>query len=102
MSDTTAYTVHADVVPDDAPPGLWADTAAKLLRMAAADVRRLTAERDSLLVALANCANDLEASVDAEYHGTLGYPSQRRRYERDMEPVRAARKLLVVHQQDRP
>lgn len=41
MSDTTAYRVHAAVVPQDAPPGLWVDTAAKLLSVAAGEIDQL-------------------------------------------------------------
>jgi len=57
-------------------------------------VEHLTAENAKLRTALIDCANDLEASVDAEYRGTLDYPSQRRKYDRDMEPVKRAREAL--------
>ena len=36
----------------------------------------------------------VEAIVNAEYRGTLDYPSQKRKYDRDMGPVLRARKLL--------
>ena len=48
-----------------------------------------------------DCADDLEASVNAEYRmfrfnegGTLNYPSQKRKYDQDMESVNRARNLL--------
>lgn len=31
------------------------------------------------------CAQDLKVSIDAEYAGSLDYPSQQRRYKRDVE-----------------
>ena len=49
---------------------------------------------EQLRSALRACADDLEASVNAEYRGTLDYPSQKRKYDRDMEPVNRARNLL--------
>ena len=49
---------------------------------------------ERLRAALRACADDLEASVNAEYHGTLDYPSQKRKWERDLEPVKRARELL--------
>lgn len=49
---------------------------------------------ERLRAALKGCADDLEASVNAEYRGTLDYPSQRRKYDRDMGPVIRARHLL--------
>lgn len=62
------------------------------------DCGRLSAEIERLRAALTECADDLEASVKAEYQGTLDYPSQRRKFERDMEPVRKARALLGADQ----
>ena len=58
---------------------------------------RAEAKVKLLSVALKECADDLEASVNAEYHGTLDYPSQRRKWERDLQPVAAARKLLETN-----
>lgn len=46
---------------------------------------------------VAELADELEASVNAEYGGRLledMRPDERRRYDRDMEPVRRARELL--------
>lgn len=51
-------------------------------------------EIDRLRAALKECADDLEASVNAEYRDTLDYPSQKLKYDRDMQPVMSARKLL--------
>ena len=49
-----------------------------------------------LRAALKACADDLEAEVCARYAGTQDlYPSERRRFERDMEAVTAARQLLA-------
>jgi|HubBroStandDraft_4_1064222.scaffolds.fasta_scaffold94879_3 hypothetical protein len=56
----------------------------------------LEAQIRELKDALIECANDLEASVKAEYEGTLDYPSQYRKFERDMEPVVKARRLLGI------
>jgi hypothetical protein len=40
--DTICFRVHAGTVRDDAPAGLWEDTAAKLLLLAAAEIEELT------------------------------------------------------------
>lgn len=47
-----------------------------------------------LRAALKVCADDLEEFVEAHYEKTKGYPSEMRRYERDIAPVKAARELL--------
>lgn len=44
--------------------------------------------------ALKECADGLEEYVEAYYAKTKEYPSELRRYERDIEPVLEARKLL--------
>ena len=49
---------------------------------------------EQLRAALKDCADDLESYVTNEYAGTLHYPSQKRRFDRDMKPVREARALL--------
>lgn len=59
-----------------------------------AGANELLAENERLRAALLDCATDLQASVTAEYAGTLDYPVMRRKYERDMEPVNRARELL--------
>ena len=57
-----------------------------------ADSRNEEIER--LRAALRECADDLEAYINAHYGKTLDWPSQQRRYDRDMIPVVEARKLL--------
>jgi hypothetical protein len=53
-------------------------------------------EATRLREALKACADDLEAEVCARYAGTQDlYPSERRRFDRDMEAVTAARQLLA-------
>lgn len=47
-----------------------------------------------LVEALRECADDLEASVEAYYANTKQYASEQRRYERDIEPVIKARAAL--------
>lgn len=59
----------------------------------------LLAENALLRTALLDCATDLQASVAAEYADTLHYPVMRRKYERDMEPVARAMKLLGINEQ---
>jgi hypothetical protein len=52
-------------------------------------------EIEQLRAALKECADDLESELNGHYQGTLDYPSQQRRFERDMAPITAARKLLA-------
>jgi hypothetical protein len=47
-----------------------------------------------LRAALKKCADDLEIMFRSAYRDTLDYPSMNRRFDRDMKPVVAARKLL--------
>jgi hypothetical protein len=64
--------------------------------MTADEIERLRAERDQLREALQDCANDLKAELRDRYAGTQDiYPSERRRFDRDMEAVTAARQLLA-------
>jgi hypothetical protein len=58
--------------------------------------RSVKAEIERLRAALKECANDLESELNGHYQGTLDYPSQQCKFERDMEPVVAARKLLAA------
>ena len=53
-------------------------------------------ENKKLRAALRDCADDLAAELEARYHRTLDYPSQKRKYDRDMAPVLTARALLGV------
>lgn len=48
--------------------------------------------------ALRNCADELEAEVKAHYTD-LSYPSEKRRYERDMQSIHAARHTLAKYSQ---
>lgn len=41
-----------------------------------------------------DCAEDLAAELEAKYGKTRDYPSEQRRYERDMESVNAVRAAL--------
>lgn len=47
-----------------------------------------------LRLALKDCADDLEAEIEARYANTKDHPAMKRRYDRDMETVRRARLLL--------
>jgi hypothetical protein len=48
-----------------------------------------------LRVAVKELADELEAEIRARYpETTLAYPSEKRRHDRDMEPVHRARELL--------
>lgn len=51
-------------------------------------------EIERLRTLLKECADDLEAELNARYDKTLDYPSQRLKYDRDMTPVREARSAL--------
>jgi hypothetical protein len=45
---------------------------------------------------LSECADDLEAEIKDRYAGTQGiYPDERRRFDRDMEPVHRARAAII-------
>jgi hypothetical protein len=46
--------------------------------------------------ALEECMEDLSALVERVYVGSKHYPSEQRRYERDMEPVQRAREALAA------
>ena len=45
--------------------------------------------------ALKECADDLAERIAADYKSTTGYPTQRHRYNRDMEIVHYARAILT-------
>lgn len=56
-----------------------------------ADAARIRALESALL----ECADDLEARIDAEYTiAMMAYPHNQQRYAREMEPVKAARTAL--------
>lgn len=83
---------------------------AKELRRSAGELERLTemiaslqaivekqrSDDDALRAALKECADELEAQIEALYPQADRdtYPTYQRRYDRDIEPVRMARKLL--------
>lgn len=56
---------------------------------------RLMAAAPDLYEALQECADSLADDLKAQYAGKLAYPSERRRYERDMAPVNKARAALA-------
>jgi len=73
----------------------------------AIEIGRLNAkiESDAKVIAalretLKDCADDLEAEVEARYsHGIKEHPAMAPKYERDMEPVIKARKILATNEQ---
>lgn len=81
-----------DIVERLLSPEVFIDTGgmnSPVAREAADEIERLRA-------ALQDCADDLEAELRARYAGTQDiYPSERRRFDRDMEAVTAARQLLA-------
>jgi hypothetical protein len=55
---------------------------------------KLRAEIERLREALRECADELEVVVEDRYKDTKDYPSEKRRYDRDIAPVLRARDLL--------
>lgn len=79
------------------PAGSWRmnrDLEACELRHYQAEHDKMTAQVEALSKVLAECADDLEAGVGEKYDGSLGIPSLKLKYERDMEPVIRARAAL--------
>lgn len=58
------------------------------------ELHRRNAYIVQLEAALKECADDLESELNGRFMGTLDYPSQRHRYERDMASAVKARRLL--------
>lgn len=60
-----------------------------------AEIERLRAENEKLRAALKECAQDLEAEINARYQidGKV-HPAEQRKYDRDMSTVRAAAAAL--------
>jgi len=56
----------------------------------------LNRELDTAKQLLRECADDLACYIEHEYAATHEYPSQKRRYERDMELPRQAYKFLGI------
>jgi hypothetical protein len=52
---------------------------------------------DDMAKALEGLADDLADELVAKYGTHLQYKTEMQRYERDMKPVRAARRLLAIH-----
>jgi len=100
-SDRDIILCHVDavmrMVADEPPPpdlaALYTLTDANL--KVVEENKRLTDVAADMVESLEQCAADLEASVNAEYAGTLDYPSQARKHERDLEPVRKARAAIA-------
>jgi uncharacterized protein YoxC len=59
-----------------------------------ADIDTKHAEIERLKALVKELADELDVLVEARYSGTKGYPSELRRYERDIEPVKRARAAL--------
>jgi hypothetical protein len=60
------------------------------------EITRLRAINADLLAVLQECADDLAELIESEYGNTQDvYPSQRRRYERDIAPVLKARAAIA-------
>lgn len=55
----------------------------------------LSAKLAVCVEALRECAEDLGQYVESHYEKTKDYPSELRRYERDIEPVKKARAVLA-------
>lgn len=60
-----------------------------------ADAARLIAAAPELLEALKDCANDLADMIKHHYRDTLDYPSQKQKYDADMQPVESARAAIA-------
>lgn len=65
----------------------WLVQAANLI----SSMRSIIAEKDA---ALKDCADDLEAEIRSRYAHSLDYPSERTKYERDMQTVYRARSAI--------
>jgi hypothetical protein len=84
--DTWGYS-QTEIAPKS-KPDLQADLDATISALRAA----LATARE----ALKECADDLESEVEAHYPRPNPYPMEKRRYDRDMEPVRHARSALAA------
>lgn len=69
---------------------------AHLLATARAEIARLQAKNERLRALLKDCADDLAGEVESRYQGIKDHPAMTPRYERDMEPVIAARAALAL------
>ncbi len=82
--------LHAEVERMNRVCDSYADENQRLFDRAEA----LAQENARLRELLTECANDLEAEVESRYVRTKDHPAMALRYERDMEPVIAARALI--------
>lgn len=73
-------------------------TSAKVLDGLGGYARLMVESRDAEIVqlrtALKDCADELADQIEGHYAATKDHPAMKRRYDRDMQPVIAARKLL--------
>ncbi len=72
---------------------------AEILMTIKTEIESLYALNAELLACLQECADELAAEVEYHYKGTKDYPSEQRRYERDMGPVVKARAALAKTKQ---
>ena len=72
------------------PRAVLSGTVSRLLDVLKQQADEIAALRECLR----ECADDLASSLIDQYGGDIRHPVQRRRWERDMEPVERARKLL--------
>lgn len=54
--------------------------------LTSAKIDGITRERDEARAALKDCVDNLESELKGRYDGTLDYPSEIRRFERDIAP----------------
>jgi len=73
----------------------------RVLLEAAYEIERLRATIAELVAALEPCADDLKAMVEHYYSRTLDYPSQKLKYDADMEPVLKAYTAIAKAEQGR-
>ena len=59
------------------------------------DIKAKDAEIERLRAALKECADDLEAELEAKFASIGQHPAILRKHERDMEPVKTARAVLA-------
>lgn len=68
------------------------------MRMVLAETQKWNKDRladnERLRALVKELADDLECELKGHYNGTLDYPSERRRFERDMDSVYRARRAL--------
>jgi hypothetical protein len=74
----------------------WTEHPTLVKLEAGREIARLRARNEELVEALGECADELEMLIEHQYGNTQdAYPSQLRRYERDIAPVRKARAAIA-------